>query len=157
MITSLIVAIMITSAGFYFSAETQKAAADATINHLQQLIITAQLEAIKDNTPITICHLTNNKCSGDWNESISMFSDYQTFKQENIKTDENATLSFKGFPTTKYLTFTPLGLSGQQNGTFVYCAQYGNELILRGLSISKTGRVRELQQNDNYFKNTKAC
>ena len=158
MITSVIIAIMATCASFYFSAQQQTANAEAAINHLQQLLITAQLQAIKDNIPVTVCALnTADDCSGDWNSPITAFTEHQKIQQVSLLKDNNAELSFSGFPTSRYLTVTPLGLAGQQNGTFVYCRRYGSELILRGLSISRTGRMRVLKQNDPYFKDTHIC
>lgn len=158
MIASAIMVIMLTCASFYFSSQQQTAKADAVINHLQQLLLTAKLQSIKSNMPVTVCELTSSGgCSGDWQGVISVFSDNQTIQKVRLVTDKKASLSFSGFPTSKYIKMTALGLSGQQNGTFVYCASFGAELILRGLTISRTGRIRLLTQNDPYFKDTHTC
>lgn len=158
MIASAIMVIMLTCASFYFSNQQQAARADAAINHLQQLLLTAKLQSIKTNMPVTVCELTSSGgCSGDWEGMISVFNDSQTIQKVQLLTDKKAMLSFSGFPTSKYVKMTPLGLSGQQNGTFVYCVSYGAELILRGLTISRTGRIRLLAQNDPYFNDKQSC
>ena len=66
-------------------------------------------------------------------------------------------LKFSAFSSSRYITLVPLGLAGQQNGTFIYCDNSTVTPLHYGLSISKTGRTRLLWQDDNYFEEANRC
>lgn len=168
LMTMLIIAAIVTMSIFYEGYGYQVAKAESAIEELRQLIVYAQLEAIKKNTFITLCSLdAHHQCQYTWQADVAVFTDTQKqhrladtntlLKSIRLNVANHARLIFRGFGSSHYLTMDKLAFSGEQNGTFIYCLQYGDQLILRGLTISKTGRIRFLQQEDPYFEEMNNC
>jgi len=146
----------------------QRKKAETTMHQLQQLAIFAQLKAIVLNTNITLCPLdSKGQCMNNWQAPIAIFIDknkkhvltskYFLLKTYKSRETESGQLTLHAFASNRYLTFTSLGLSGQQNGTFTYCDTFGYEKIRLGLSISKSGRTKILFDSDKYFKDKALC
>jgi type IV fimbrial biogenesis protein FimT len=168
LVSSLIVAAIVTIAVFYEGYGYQVAKAETAMEELKELIVYAELESIKNNTSITLCPLDNHeKCRSGWDGNIAVFLDPnkqhlvaredELLKSMKLDKSQQAEIRLNGFGSSNYLTLDTLSLSAAQNGTFVYCFPYGERLILRGLSISTAGRIRYLQQDDPYFKKIKSC
>lgn len=145
-----------------------KSQAEILENQLYQILNFAKLQAIANNTTITVCPLDQaDNCSRHWDKPISVFTD----PEKKHRLDENNTLlkvynlsqklkgqlTYHAFASNNYMSFISLGLVGQQNGTFVYCEKKGADKILFGLSISKTGRLRILDDHDPYFSGKGFC
>jgi len=140
---------------------------DNEISSLHRLILNARNAAVNTGKNVTICPLTNNVCSTDWQAELTVFTnDTDTLADNNVYNNDvdevngvadekvikvkAATLSSDNLQYTDTLIiFSPTGkaISGG-NSTFTYCPSE-NESLARSLYLSLSGRVYASDDNDN--------
>jgi len=140
---------------------------DNEISSLHRLILNARNAAVNTGKNVTICPLTNNVCSTDWQAELTVFTnDTDTLADNNVYNNDGdevngvadekvikvkaATLSSDNLQYTDTLIiFSPTGkaISGG-NSTFTYCPSE-NESLARSLYLSLSGRVYASDDNDN--------
>jgi type IV fimbrial biogenesis protein FimT/type IV fimbrial biogenesis protein FimU len=140
---------------------------DNEISSLHRLILNARNTAVNTGKNVTVCPLTNNICSTDWQAELTVFTnDTDTLADNNIYNNDGdevngsadekiikvkaATLSSDNLQYTDTLIiFSPTGrVTSGGNSTFTYCPSE-NESLARSLYLSLSGRVYESNDNDN--------
>ena len=140
---------------------------DNEISSLHRLILNARNAAVNTGKNVTVCPLTNNICSTDWQAELTVFTnDTDTLADNNIYNNDGdevngsadekiikvkaATLSSDNLQYTDTLIiFSPTGkATSGGNSTFTYCPSE-NVSHARSLYLSLSGRVYESNDNDN--------
>jgi type IV fimbrial biogenesis protein FimT/type IV fimbrial biogenesis protein FimU len=140
---------------------------DNEISSLHRLILNARNAAVNTGKNVTVCPLTNNVCTTNWQAELTVFTnDTDTLADNNIYNNDgdevngsadekiikvkSAMLSSDNLQYTDTLIiFSPTGrVTSGGNSTFTYCPSE-NESLARSLYLSLSGRVYESNDNDN--------
>jgi type IV fimbrial biogenesis protein FimT len=115
---------------------------------LISILNSTRMLAVTKQRLVTICPMQDaTHCSNHWQLPLSVFIDHAAEAKLASKSDilhrytnhHYGELSFKAFPSARYLRYTSQGFTDAQNGTFTYCYhQQGWQLI-----INRSGRIRE--------------
>lgn len=133
--------------------------ATASINRIIGIVHLARSEAAKRGITVSLCPKVNDTCGtdSDWHKGILIFADVNS----NGNMDEEDSpitvldsfaperLSWRAWPTSKYLRFTSRGFMLNQNGSFTYCPADNNSRYARQIIINKTGRPRLARDSDH--------
>jgi prepilin-type N-terminal cleavage/methylation domain-containing protein len=130
--------------------------ADGEIITLQRLVLTARNTAINTGQNVTLCPLSSNECTSNWQNELSVFTNtgdnekYDSASEQLVKTRDKVASGDKvKFSDGKALIFSPTGrLISGQNTTFIYCPG-GHPDLARGIDISMSGRTYITQDTDN--------
>ena len=140
-----------------FSAMFKRHKASGEADNMVSLIYLARSEAIKNNQVVTICRSENGlECGNDWKNGWLIFVDNNRNGSKDInekilrsgQAGNGYQLSFRAFGSTRYLRFTPLGITLAQNGTFKLCPEDNDDRYARAVIISKTARARLAKDAD---------
>lgn len=153
MVTLVVATILIVVAVPSFTSFYAQARADSSIRKIQQSIQLARNHAVAYGSRVTVCPLTAQGCSDNWQANISVFTDSG---QSNIIDGNDRLISQIGpFNTQDYvdynraaIRFLPDGLASGTNGTLSYCPDTINNSASRAIVISQSGRVRFSKKND---------
>jgi len=129
---------------------TVKLRVDNEITAISRLLLVARNTAINANQTVTLCPLDSaKKCSNNWHNDISVFTDLNANKQVDlndkvisIKAGVNNGDKLQYGKTRKGLTYASTGhLSGWgQNATFKYCPKHHADKS-RGIVVAVSGRI----------------
>ncbi len=121
--------------------------ADSAIGTIQQTLQFARNQAISLNQKVTVCALTNNQCSSNWQMGLTVFIDINGNSQ--IEANEPRIFTTGAFPTTDIVSynrnsvrFLPDGLASGTNGTLKYCPSSPTSPYSRALVVNQAGRIR---------------
>lgn len=141
-----------------FSAFHQRHQATAAINRVIGAVNFARMEAVSRNQTVTLCPRENaNSCGNEWRKGIIVFMDSNQNgdledNDELIRVTppfpEGSSLSWSAFGSNRYLRFSPLGFTYNQNGTFTYCPPNKDNRLAKLAVINKAGRVRPSADTD---------
>ena len=118
----------------------------------------ARSEAVKRGRVVSICGSGDGvSCDGNWATGWLLFVDNDRNGQlgngEELLRQGSAghgfELSYSAFGSTRYLRYSPLGITYEQNGTFKLCPEDDDARFARALIVSKTARVRFAPDRDN--------
>jgi len=136
---------------------TIKLKVDTEITKINRLLLVARNSAINFNQTVTLCPLdTNNSCSNDWENELSVFVDSNANKQ--LDSNENLLSIKSAVPigdklqygkTRKGLTYSSTGhlFGWGQNATFKYCPK-GHWDKSRGIIVAVSGRIYRSFNNE---------
>ena len=131
---------------------------NSQVYKLFSMISLARSEAIKRNDVVTICHSSDQvTCSGSWDTGWIVFEDQNhngdiDSGDELIKSsrlNKGFTLDWRAFGSNNYIRFTANGITLQQNGSFTVCPTNGDNRYARQLVLSKTARLRIIQDTNH--------
>ncbi|RNF52140.1 prepilin-type N-terminal cleavage/methylation domain-containing protein [Marinomonas hwangdonensis] len=108
------------------SQDTQvKNALQQQVKHLTDALAQARQLAVLSGRPSFLCG--GDECNGRWSEGFWLYQIdsatgvEKTFYRRTF--EKNIEVSWRGFPTQKsHIEFQSNGLSGYQNGTFIFCS-----------------------------------
>jgi type IV fimbrial biogenesis protein FimT len=118
----------------------------AALQRLKNAIYWARSSALYLQQPVVLCPSKNKTdCTNNWLEPLILFTDVKTKAKRDagdkllriISSLHDGQLTFKAFPTARYLRFLPNGFTGQQAGSFYYCYRGAGWQ----LTINKGGRI----------------
>ncbi|MFT5788197.1 MAG: type IV fimbrial biogenesis protein FimT [Shewanella sp.] len=121
--------------------------ADINIRKIQQSIQLARNHAITYGMRVTVCPIESQRCSTNWHENISVFTDTG---QSNI-IDGNDRLVYSLGPFNRQdlivfnrasIKFQPDGLAAGSNGTLKYCPDSILSSYAKAIVINRSGRSR---------------
>ena len=133
---------------------------DSEITQLHRLLLTARNFSINSSFIVTVCPLDNtNVCTTNWQNEISVFTDFDSDKVYEPLLDEKIIRVKKAIKigdTLEYgigrngVIYAPTGrLAGWgSNGTFKYCPENESEYS-RGIRIAVSGRLYLSTDFDN--------
>ena len=115
---------------------------------LKMLLHSSREQAMLRQTRVTLCPLVNNRCSNDWNQPLSLFTD----PNNNRQLDNNETVlhilaasrptnTLRNF-NNHAVSFDSRGFAGASAGSFSYCLNDTGQTGL-ALIISRNGRIRK--------------
>lgn len=123
--------------------------AKSTGSSLEEFIQLARNEALFRQQIVTLCPLTQGRCSSSWHDELVLFSD----PNANAKLDSgeevirywnrprgNAEISWRN--QGRYVRFRPNGSTTALTGSLKYCALYKPEINSFRIVIARTGRSR---------------
>ncbi|MBB3170127.1 GspH/FimT family protein [Simiduia aestuariiviva] len=122
-----------------------------TINTINSAVNFARSSAILGTKHITLCPKAPlETCGKDWSAGLTVFHDENqngTLDEEEsvLRTIElmaSGTVKWSSFGANTYLTFTPIGFTKSQNGTFIYCPTNKDATLAKVLIINRQGRAR---------------
>jgi len=123
------------------------------VNQLIAAINFARSEAIKRNTPVSMCQSVDGKrCSGNWNDGYLIFINKD--KADQIPAAANRLRFYRHLSSRGMLIWhgkgmfniSPLGYLFVQNSVFSYCPKNKDPRFAREIIISTTGRIRVSKQ-----------
>jgi type IV fimbrial biogenesis protein FimT len=140
---------------------------DNEISSLHRLILNARNAAINTGKNVTICPLSSNICTTDWNAELTVFTndtntlaDNSVYNNDNDENNDAANeklikvkAAIMSTDSLNYdatlIIFSPTGraVSGG-NSTFTYCPR-DDVALARSLYISLSGRVYASEDSDN--------
>nr|WP_180961201.1 MULTISPECIES: GspH/FimT family pseudopilin [unclassified Shewanella] len=153
MVTLAVSATLIAIAVPSFTALYAYIRADTNIRKIQQSIQLARNHAITYGIRVTVCPIEHQRCSANWHENISIFTDTG---QSNI-IDGNDRLVYLLGPFNPRDTivfnrvsikFQPDGLAAGSNGTLKYCPDSTRSSYAKAIVINRSGRARFSSRND---------
>ncbi|MCL1051243.1 GspH/FimT family pseudopilin [Shewanella abyssi] len=121
--------------------------ADVNIRKIQQSIQFARNHAIAYGMRVTVCPIESQRCSTDWRQNISVFSD----SGQNNLIDGNDQLLFTIGPFNSNdhvqynrgaIRFQSDGLASGTNGTLSYCPDSYDSQLSTAVIVSQSGRTR---------------
>lgn len=133
---------------------------DNEISELQRLLLTARNTAINTGQNTTVCPLTGNTCTNNWQNVVSVFTNnsnttnnniYSAATEQRVKVKEAITANDSlQFDTLTRIVYTPTGriLFPTVASTFKYCPQNDTDRS-RGIDISISGRSYTTSDTDN--------
>lgn len=136
---------------FKLLAENER---DNTLSLLRTSLVFTRINAIKNNTNVTLCPLISNHCSKEWKKELSIFIDFNANQeldgedyvlQVTDKVNEIHTLTY---PRTAVTYRTDGSLDGFQSGSFVYCLPESLNLEGKRITVSQAGRIRVRDTNN---------
>jgi type IV fimbrial biogenesis protein FimT len=121
--------------------------ADSNIRTIQQTLILARNMAISYGTRVTVCPIEDNKCSTNWQDGLSVFTDAgQKNQLDGGDTILHVTGQFNDKDFVLYnrpaIRFQADGLASGTNGTFKYCPEEFDSPYSKALVVNQAGRVR---------------
>ena len=155
LIVIAIVAIVATIAVPTYLHYFNKKQTQTTLMKINRLIQLGKSEAMKYHAPVTLCPSENQlTCDTTWAHHVILFldigGDHQLNPQDKllkvITLPSQLTLTYRAFPTNRYLAISPTGLLNISNGTFIYRTEKPS-CRLDKLIISKSGRTRMSQES----------
>lgn len=129
---------------------------DNEISELHRMLLITRNTAINNGQKTILCPLdSSSKCTTQWQNSLSVFIDFNNNKQLDVNetviktkaaiTSGDLLVYAKG---RNKITFKPTGhLSGLANGTFRYCPKDYNNFS-RGIVVARSGRVYQSSDID---------
>ncbi|QQX81512.1 GspH/FimT family pseudopilin [Shewanella sp. KX20019] len=127
--------------------------ADINIRKIQQSIQLARNHAITYGMRVTVCPIESQRCSTDWQQNISVFTD--TGQANTIDGSDRLIYSLGPFnPQDSILfnraaiKFQPDGLAAGSNGTLKYCPDSSLGSYAKAIVINRSGRARFSSSND---------
>ena len=136
-----------------FSSFYAQARSDSNIRKIQQSIQLARNHAVAYGYRVTVCPISAQGCSEDWQNNITVFSDSG---QPNLIDGNDKVIyqigpfnpkDYVGYNRTA-IRFLPDGLASGTNGTLSYCPDTLSHPESRAIIVSQSGRIRFSQQND---------
>ncbi|ROR94741.1 type IV fimbrial biogenesis protein FimT [Sinobacterium caligoides] len=114
---------------------------------LQQLLSLARYNAVRHNDNVVVCPYSNQRCSNNWNNAISVFSDHDGNKQINDNDQLLRVWQSEGrdsdisWNNRRYLSFKANGMN-KNPGTFTLCPKHGEDKDKQAkmLTINMGGR-----------------
>ncbi len=147
-----IVAILTQGASGSWSQALAHYQARVATQGLLQAIRLARSSSITLRRVVTICPARDTQgCAGAWTAGILVFIDENADGVFNGRDQAlqhlhpsaaGSSISWRAFRNRKWLQFTPLGQTAQQNGSFVYCPGNRDVRIARVVIVNKLGRSR---------------
>ncbi len=112
----------------------------------------ARQEAVDYSADVLVCPSKDEKnCVADWNQPLMVFVDFnengkldefeKLLRKEQL-TSQRQSLSWKGAGSNRYISFDPMGTTGNQNGRIYYCDLSDKERYRGQLVVYRTGRIR---------------
>lgn len=121
--------------------------ADSNIRKIQQSIQLARNHAITYGIRVTVCPIVSQRCSTNWHENISVFTD--TGESKLLDGNDQLIQSVGPFHQQDVIDFNraaikfqPDGLAAGSNGTFKYCADAAFDSHAKAIVINRSGRAR---------------
>lgn len=140
-----------------FGELLQRKRGDLAMGRLQGLVEFTRMSAVTAGREVTLCPSGDGRlCGGPWRRGALVFSNPAGAGQPD-SSGPLRVLSFDGLPgrllwrsfgNRQSLTFTPLGFTRNQNGSFTYCPDDGNLRNARVLVINRAGRVRRARDSN---------
>ncbi|GIU22946.1 GspH/FimT family pseudopilin [Shewanella schlegeliana] len=153
MVTLIVATILIVIAAPSFNSFYAQARSDSNIKTIQQLIQMARNHAISYGSRVTVCPISEQICSSNWLDNISIFTD--SGQSNIIDGNDQLIYSIGPFNPKDYVSynrsairFQPEGLASGTNGTLKYCPDSINNANSRAVIISQSGRVRFSQKTN---------
>lgn len=156
-IVSLVLGMAIPS----FSRIQARSEATTNINRLVGAVNYTRNAAISFNTTVTLCPLelrgTKVVCGKNWQEKLSVFSDYDRDgildnRDKVLQTVSAISLTgsikWRSFRNRNYLQITHAGYTNYQNGNFTYCNKNHDPTMSRQIVINVQGRARTVNNKD---------
>jgi len=132
----------------------------AVSNQILSTLLLARRNAVDLGTTTTLCgSIDGAGCTGSWNNSWILFSDYNANGTLN-STDGDAplrltdilpagyTVTWRCFGPNTRLQFEPTGTTRWQNGTFYICPPDNDPAYARAVVVYLSGRVRLSTDSD---------
>lgn len=148
LVTGMIAALLAAAALPPLNNFYERTQARQDIAHLQMLISRSREQALHLRNRVTLCPLNDNRCSRDWNNPISLFTDTNNNRQ--LDPDEQQLSTFNAVRSTQVLrhfnnnaiSFDSNGFAGHAAGSFSYCLR-GTRSHGIAIIISRNGRIRQ--------------
>ena len=128
--------------------------ANAKISEIASAIQLARNHAVSYGVRVSVCPVTNNCCSNDWQAGFSVFTD--TGSTGCLDGDDELITELDEISHTDILKFSrsslrflPDGLASGYNGTFRYCPDAADSPNSKALIISNAGRIRLSKGSSN--------
>ncbi|GAB1261380.1 GspH/FimT family pseudopilin [Aurantivibrio plasticivorans] len=140
-----------------FSGFVDRSKIRATTNQIIRELTFARETAITSNTPVTICPSEDGAvCAQHWSDNFIIFYDRNTngsIDEEDSILRESTSgddwrLEWNAFGGKSSITYTSLGFTNHQNGTFSLCPSRKNIALGQLIVINKAGRIRLAQDSD---------
>ena len=150
---SIVLAVILIMAGISFpklSLFYQRQTLALKFEQLQLMLNKARLEALINNSVITVCPTINRReCTNDWQQSIMVFHDKNKDNQRNnnekLKTVFQATSELS--VNRGRLLFAPLFFASNTTATLTLCSSSAADWQ-RALVVSNMGRIRVESNKD---------
>lgn len=146
--TTLVISTILISVGVpQFQSIDEYFRADSAIRRVQQTLQFARNHAINYSSRVTVCPITEGKCSKDWKIGLTIFTDLGESNQ--IDGTDAIIFNTGPFDTRDFITynrqavrFQPTGLASGTNGTLKYCPSTQNSEHAKAVIVNQAGRVR---------------
>lgn len=132
--------------------------ARATATALLDAMRLARSSSVSLRHPVTICPDNGtHSCSDTWGSTLLVFTDHNgdgvRDAGESLLSQVNAParrgkIEWRSFRKKKWLQFTPLGHTAQQNGSFVYCPHNNDARHAAVVIVNKLGHSRIARDRD---------
>ena len=149
---------ILASISFQVSAAIHNSRLITTANALVTTLALARSETLKRQVPVSVCKSADGmQCSSSasWNDGWIVFADVNhdgfvgpddTIVWIDHGGGSATRVVYRGFGSTRYITYLPSGFTNSQNGTFYICDHRGTGYT-REVVLYKTGRVRAVGQS----------
>lgn len=140
-----------------FAELQERKRAELAMARLQGLVEFTRLTAVTSGREATLCPSSDGSlCAGSWRQGALVFSNPSRSRQPDSDGPLRVLrfarlpgeLHWRSFGNRQSLTYTPLGFTRNQNGSFTYCPDDGNLRNARVLVINRAGRVRRARDSD---------
>jgi len=157
MVAIAVVAILMMVALPNLNSFTVRMRVDNEISELNRLLLTARNVSVNDGVSVTVCPLTSNICTANWQNELSAFTDansngvFEPLLNERIVKVKAAIKSNDKLQYGKNnVTYAATGLmtSAISNTPFSYCP-IEDATYSRGIIISSSGRIYSTSDIDN--------
>ncbi|MEZ9235365.1 MULTISPECIES: GspH/FimT family pseudopilin [Shewanella] len=125
----------------------QQLRVDSNLRTIQQSMQFARNMAINYGTRVTVCPLSEGKCSRDWQNGYVIFTD--SGKTNEFNSSDVILLEVNQFNQEDIVQYNrlavryqPDGLASGTNGTLTYCPESHNSPNSKALVINQAGKVR---------------
>ncbi|MGV6826830.1 MAG: GspH/FimT family pseudopilin [bacterium] len=146
-VAAILVGVGVSNMEYLVNSQRANGAAERLYSALQ----VARSESVKRSEVVTICGSEDGQaCDANWAGGWLLYVDDNRDGQRDAgeislqhgQVDQRFRLEFSAFGSTRYLRFSPIGITYEQNGTFTLCPDDGDERYARALIVSKLARVR---------------
>ncbi|PKG76411.1 general secretion pathway protein GspH [Shewanella sp. GutCb] len=147
MVTLVVATILTVIAVPSFNTLYAQIRSDSSIRKIQQSVQLARNHAIAYGLRVTVCPISEQGCSDDWHNNITVFTDSGTL---NLIDGQDKIIYIIGpFNAKDFVSynrtairFQAEGLASGTNGTLSYCPDTINNSYSRAIIVSQSGRVR---------------
>ena len=153
MVTLVVMTILIVVAVPSLTPLFAQARADSSIRKIQQSIQLARNHAVAYGYRVTVCPISAQGCSEDWQNNITVFSD--SGQSNLIDGNDKIIYQIGPFNNKDYvgynrtaIRFLPDGLASGTNGTLSYCPDTNDSSESKAIIVSQSGRIRFSQASE---------